>query len=405
MHHAQAGPRSYQCALTNDPYLHVHRRTAVDPNITLREKTKFVPRAALVIPDLEMLNHYKDILLHMPKQSTVVLGAWGTPEESDAVIAFAHANGFEAMSSKRAFETGLKFAVMVTHHSKVFHEQKLYDLAYTHVRLMYGLGKSGWNFQPWNRIYKTILCWGPYHAENLAKYPEIQLKQIGYPRFDSYFNGSLNREKLLQDLGCDPAKPVATWLPTWSKLSSVDQYSDVISGLKSDYNLLVKLHPGIYNDPQKMEILRKNEIPLVSDRSINNVKLFFVTDYVLADYGGSPFGAIYTGKKLLLLNVEGAATHEHVGEDSLDLKLREWVLNIDADNRFDLPKLLADDTVWERQLSRYEEARAHFFAPNYGNSSRAAAHAVLDILLTDLVSKMDATFKNGAILIPPGEAR
>lgn len=375
----------------------MNRKTALDPTIQLRKNTKFVPRAALVIPDLEMLNHYKNILLNMPRESTCVLGSWDTPEETDKVVAFARAQGYEAMSPKRAYESGMKFAVMVTHHPMIFKNQKkLVDLAETHVRMMYGLGKSGWNFQPWNKMYHTVLCWGPYHAEMMARYPDIQLKQIGYPRFDAYFDGSLNREKILQELGCDPEKPVVTWLPTWSNMSSVKHYSDAIAALKDDYNLLVKLHPGTYGEPDSMEALRQHGIPLLSDRSINNVQMFYVTDYVLADYGGSPFGAIYTGKKLLLLNVDDAAAHNTMGEDSLDLKIREWVLNIDADKRFDIPKILADDTVWDSQLSHYEAARAHFFAPNYGTSSRVAAHAVLDILLTDLVGRMDLSSKSTA---------
>ncbi|MEH6834032.1 MULTISPECIES: CDP-glycerol glycerophosphotransferase family protein [Falsihalocynthiibacter] len=354
-----------------------------------RAITHFVPRVALAVRDLEMLNHYKGILLNMPRESTCVLGSWDVAEEKDPIIAFARKHGYQAISPKRAYETGMKFAVMVSHHPFIFKDQnrpKLVDLAHTHVRLMYALGKAGWNFREWNKMYHTVLCWGPYHAEMLAKYPKIQTKQIGYPRFDSYFDNSLNRDKILQDLGCDPKKLVVTWLPTWSTLSSVATYSDAVAKLKDDYNLLVKLHPGMYADAKSMEILRKNGIPLLSDRYINNVQMFYVTDYVLADYGGSPFGAIYTGKKLLLLNIEDAAQSKLMGEDSLDLKIRDWVLNIDADKRFDIPKILADDTIWERQMSQYADERAYFFAPYHGNSGRVAAHTLLDMLLNEITS-------------------
>lgn len=348
-----------------------------------REVSKYVSRVALVIPGLEMLNHYKGILLNMPRDSVIVLGSWNAPEKTDGVLTFAREHGYIAMSGKRAYESGMKFSVMVTHHPFVFEQNnpKLVELGDVHVRLMYGLGKSGWNFQPWNKIYHTALCWGPHHAEKLAQYPKIQLKQIGYPRFDSYYDGSLDREKLLQEMGCDPGKPTVAWLPTWGELSSVEHYSDAIAELKDGYNLLVKLHPGCYSNDKQMEAIRKHDIPLLADTSINNVKLFYVADYVLADYGGSPFGAIYTGKKLLLLNATGALDHQHVGEDSLDQKLREWVLNIDLENRFDIRKILENDAGWENQMSRYEEASSYFFSPNYGTSSQVAANEMCDVLL------------------------
>ncbi len=357
---------------------------------TMRSGVWLMPRVGIIVPDLEMLNHYKGIILNMPPQSTCVVTGWNPSSGNNAVAEFARSHGYITMPASRAYETGVRFNILVSHHTHVVPSSDiLTDLGDTQVRLMYGLGKSEWNFSAWNRHYDTALCWGPYHARNLAeRYPDIKLIEVGYPRFDPYFNGSLNRQKILESLGCDPAKPVVVWLPTWTTLSSVTEYSDAIAALQKDYNLLVKLHPGTYGEPHNMEILRQNGIPLLQDRYYDNVQLFSVADYVLADYGGSPFGAIYTGKRLLLLNVGAASEHHHTGADSLDIKLREWVLNINPDKRFEIGRILADDSIWDAQLSRYEEARRELFAPQYGTASRTAAHALVNMLLVKLVARI-----------------
>ena len=141
---------------------------------TTRTGVRLMPRVGIIVPDLEMLNHFKGIILNMPPQSTCVVTGWNPSSGNNAVAEFARSHGYITMSASQAYETGVRFNILVSHHTHVVPSSDiLSDLGDTQVRLMYGLGKSEWNFSSWNKHYDAALCWGPYHARNLAeRYPD-----------------------------------------------------------------------------------------------------------------------------------------------------------------------------------------------------------------------------------------
>ena len=118
---------------------------------------------------------------------------------------------------------------------------------------------------------------------------------------------------------------------------------------------------------------------LVITTVYDNLALFRCADYVVSDYGGTPFGALYLDKNLLLLNVPDAESDALTGDDSPDILLREEIVNVDEHARWSLPELLADDALWAAQAKVRQRLRHTYFVNSYGFSAEMAVMALCNI--------------------------
>jgi CDP-glycerol glycerophosphotransferase (TagB/SpsB family) len=201
--------------------------------------------------------------------------------------------------------------------------------------------------------------------------------QVGYPRFDHYFWGEIEINRISQELDLDPAKETILWLPTWSKLSTIDEFVDKIASLKDRYNLVVKLHPlTSTQEPERVKIVEEAGIKLAPGINRDNVELFAVADYVICDYGGSAFGAIYLDKKLLLLNVKEPESDTLTGSESLDIQIRKHFPNVNPGDKSNLLDLLRNEGLWEKQASKRREIKEYVFSPYQGTASETAAKTI-----------------------------
>ncbi len=251
-------------------------------------------------------------------------------------------------------------------------------LARTNLRMMYAAGKSGWNMSDWNRLYDGVLCFGPHHAKAFSDAFGLPVAQMGYPRFDKYFTDTSDQSELHKRFNCDPGKPTVVWLPTWKDLSSVDHFNDEVAALLPRFNVVVKVHPLMPQDePKRVHALKQIAFNALITNTMDNVPLYRLADFMLFDYGGPAFGAIYTGKRFILLNVPGAAQDALAGQDSPDVLLRQRLINVDPDSGL-LFGHLQDGPHWDTHMTEIASLRSAFFVDNFGTSAKAAADAILD---------------------------
>lgn len=86
------------------------------------------------------------------------------------------------------------------------------------------------------------------------------------------------------------------------------------------YNVIVKTHPlSASAEPDALKVLRQYPFTSVITHVYDNLTLFRCADFVVCDYGGTPFGALYLDKNLLLLNVQNAADDALTGDNSPDV--------------------------------------------------------------------------------------
>ena len=338
------------------------------------------PPLAFIINSVEFVNHYRLVWQELARGSFDII-AGGMEERPDDIRAFVVDAGFPCRTVVEVLASRDRYRFLVSHHPFMSSEvASISELADSHIRFMYGLGKAGWNFANWNRLYDAILCFGPHQKEALSAVTDSVLIEMGYPRFDRFFHGDFQRESLMQTYGCNPARRTLVWLPTWSDLASTGRYQDAMASLTSNFNVVVKLHPFMrHKNPQEVEELKRHQFTAVIDEPIDNVALYVLADWIIADYGGPMFGALYTDRRLLLLDLPNTEGHEFLGENSPDLMLRKVIPSVATADADQIMALLLDDSLWQQQRVVASALRKELFAPYYGCSANVAAAVLANI--------------------------
>lgn len=240
------------------------------------------------------------------------------------------------------------------------------------VRFMYGMGVDQCHFDESNRFYDAFLCFGPWQAQGLAAYPGPKLL-MGYPRYDAFFAQKTDRKATLSALGCDPNKPVVVWFSTvQSSFGVLREFASAIASLVPEYNVLVKPHP---EGTKSTDFLDAYPFTRVIRDYLDNLLLFQIADYVLCDYGGTVFSALYTDCQLLLLDHPHyqSRTEESATVPNTDLWLRQHLTHLSLDEADQIPTLLRSESHWQAQKQKRQWLRQQFFADHYGSSAQVAA--------------------------------
>lgn len=251
-------------------------------------------------------------------------------------------------------------------------------LGNTNLRFMYAAGKLRHNLAPWNKYYDGILCFGPYHERAFRKVVDVPVRQMGFPRFDRFFNGDYEIDKIAESHNCDPSRPTLVWLPTWRELSSVGHFNEEVAALTDDYNVVVKVHPLMPSmEPEKVEQLKILPFNRVIDTPEDNLPLYCLADSMLFDYGGPPFGAIYIDKPFILLDAPSAENDQLTGPNSPDILLRRNFAHFPPGSN-KIREVLSNPNWRDRHSEIAGKWRNQLFAKNYGSSASFAADAIIN---------------------------
>lgn len=324
----------------------------------------------------DMIHHYAPIWKILGSEKVGVV-PFGTLDEQREIRSAARDLGCEIFESDDLIANGSRFDVFISHqYLSMFEDLPIFKkLGRYNLRFMYTLAQDGWNFADWNVHYDGFLCYGPYQANRFAaQFPGKVAIQMGYPRFDGFFKGEIATGKILSELSCDPIRPTLVWLPAYGVFSSVDRYCDAIAALRERFNIVVKPHPyTTTGELPRMERLKSAGFTAVIDGLYDNLNLLAIADWVVCDYGGPIFGALYTDRNLLLLDLPGASDHALVGPDSPEIRVRRQIVSTDTANAAAIAALLDDEAIWKRQAKGRQALRQEFFAPFYGFSAQVAA--------------------------------
>lgn len=243
------------------------------------------------------------------------------------------------------------------------------------IRYMYGADLSdAWSLQPWNEIYDLFLCHGVNDERIVSQRFRGKTFVMGYPRYDGFFEPGLDVARVREEFGLVEERKTLLWMPTLGGTgSSIPVFAQPFAGLFDRFNVVVRPHPlSFIQEPAFIAQLERLgfRIDRNATRSMN--ELYRVADVVFADYGGTPFSAIFVGKNLFFLDVPGADELPiNAGSTVLDLKKCLPVLK--ADDFATLPNLLASDEVLARNRQRVDELFATYFGGQRGGGSARLA--------------------------------
>lgn len=168
------------------------------------------------------------------------------------------------------------------------------------VRLMYGPApySTGWAMQRHAVApFDAVLVHGEFQARWFSQWlRRAQLPVIGYPRYDDYFLGKLDRAAIRARWGVDDTRPVLAFLPTWENNTAFDAFFPELLKLRERFRIVLRPHHcTVRMEPLRMQALRDSGLPLL-DNAFDIVDVFAGADVVLSDVrSGSLFEAAMCG--------------------------------------------------------------------------------------------------------------
>ena len=298
-----------------------------------RENAKIINKTAFFVFSHTIFNHFKPIIELNPSIFEIVVPDYFDKKDLLRIRNDLKNKEIKIRTHKELFDNNLLYEKLVSNRgsdkkkipiskNNIQTEGELpiiLLLGKKNIKFMYTAGKNKYTINSyWNKHYDGILCYGPYHEKRFKLKHKIPTSQMGYPRFDKYFNPGFKKNDLIQKFNCEPKKKTIVWMSTWSRLSSIDKYLKVISSLRIDYNIVVRPHPSMKEtDPRSYKKLFTVDFNYIDDNEDDNVQLYALADLMFFDYGGPMFGALYLNKNFAFLDMKSESKNDiYLGEST-----------------------------------------------------------------------------------------
>ena len=229
---------------------------------------------------------------------------------------------------------------------------------------------------------------GPIKSDIKDKFKK-PVFEMGYPRYDSYFNNLDNTvffNKLLEKYSCNQKKKTILWICTVSEyFSTIETYVEAMGKLTEKFNVILRPHP-LEIDPQysrynpRVDAIVNSNVFIVNDNPYQDMtELYLISDYVFCDYGGSIFSALYMDMNIMLLNHKNVYMDSGVYE-STSMEIRNYLPSINEESAGDIDNILSNKLFWSSRRSKRKKARELYFGKNVGLSSALAADKLMEFL-------------------------
>ena len=255
--------------------------------------------------------------------------------------------------------------------------------AHKKVHMFHGVSFKNHAVSPHAREYDAVFVVGPYMERQFVRRGifeegDPRMRRVGMPKLDRLLGGTLDRARILEDLGCRADRPTVLYAPTWGDQSSLGiMGEDVLRNLCGrGLNLVVKLHDNSY-DPRKNPVRWAERLAalahadLAVGRTADVVPLLFAADVLISDASSVSNEFLLLDRPIIFLEFEGQldAFRESADVETWGRKVGETVRNA-ADIGGAVDRALADP----RALSeiRRQAARDIFYGPG-GATARAVA--------------------------------
>ncbi|WP_062398483.1 CDP-glycerol glycerophosphotransferase family protein [Methanogenium cariaci] len=168
-------------------------------------------------------------------------------------------------------------------------------------RLVYGINsEKNFTYSYKSSIpFDIVVCPGEFSFNLLKRYTHPIIG--GYPKYDPYFLGKYQRDKLLKYYVLqDNGKKNILYLPTWASESSLGNCDQFLVKLSNYYNIIIKPHHVSLRKEKFrwQDLSRHNDLHIISNVSPPLPELLTLSDIVISDaLSGSFWESILIGQK------------------------------------------------------------------------------------------------------------
>jgi len=292
-------------------------------------------------------------------------------------------------------------AVTTQYHHEV--EKPEYRNSVT-IRLMYGLAEKLDNLNHSERMnapFDAVLVPGEYSRKLISRFTNAII--VGFPKYDAFFRGELNRAQLIAGFGLDPNKPTIAYLPTWDVHSSLDLYRESIRNLaqSNEFNFVLKPHTvTVRHERQRIDFFRPDIDSgkmLCIEEQIDPAKILTIADFALAD-GAS--GAVWDAA--IVAKLPTLALNTYASDSSaLERRISEVALVNNEPERLleDFRRLTSQAHKFKRRQDTLAEELIAF---RDGTAARHAADEIINFIERKRKAK---TTKASQILTAPDSGK
>lgn len=163
------------------------------------------------------------------------------------------------------------------------------------VHTFHGISIKGKAFSEKALAYDRLFLIGPYQRRRFVERGILaegdpRFVEIGMPKTDAFFDGSLDRARFLADRGLDPARKTVLYAPTWRPECSLYSVGDELirSMAGAPWNFMVKLHDLCY-DPATNPVDWNRRLPELAAPNIATLRdpdatpALFAADLLISD--------------------------------------------------------------------------------------------------------------------------
>lgn len=279
------------------------------------------------------------------------------------------------------------------------------------VQLFHTLGDKGIEYGDELLNFDVIFANGPVHHDFLDKYvfsrhpsarQACKVINVGYAKIDDLFDGTYNRENLLENLGFSSSetRKVILYAPNWESSSALAKYGERVFDLLAGtgHILLIKLHymslispadhRGLFiQNPDRSDvapwkdwrtILNRyrllDNVRVIDDQNIN--PYLFLADLMVTDYGGASLEFMTMNKPIVYLDCP--EFFEIRGQDIFEKQARETGMITD-----DIASLGHTIDLALQDPEPYRSKRRELLSKllyNPGNAARAGFRVLYDMV-------------------------
>lgn len=247
----------------------------------------------------------------------------------------------------------------------------------TRVRLMYCPTPytTGWSMsQRAVQPFDHILVHGPFFVEKFQQYlkPE-QLHAIGYPRYDDFFAGRLDRRAIRARWGIHDERPVLAFLPTWLDNTAFDSFFPALLTLRDRYHIVLRPHHcTIRMEPQRMALMHASGLTILTD-AYELVDVYVGADQVVSDVrSGSLFEACMCNLPTVGMVPDPAEVHGWLADNQVGAVTRLCVDPAELAQAVEESK----DAHFEQGRQRWAERHVSF---RDGSAARRSAEKLIEL--------------------------
>jgi hypothetical protein len=169
-----------------------------------------------------------------------------------------------------------------------------------------------------------------YVEASLVPDDPVRAALVGYPKVDSLVDGSLDRSRIVSELGLDPRRETIIYAPTWSPQSSLNSAGEeVIERLAAEgLQVIVKLHDRSYDRRQRgsggidwaARLAHYDSHPLIRiARGGDSSPLLVASDALVSDHSSIAFEYMLLDRPIVLLDRPSLIRHAGVNPEKVAL--------------------------------------------------------------------------------------